>query len=258
VNDISDPLIRAFAPQSQQNRDQRVTAVVTGIVDKIEDDGTYRLRFFGMNGQNEDMHSARARVATPGAGGKRGLHFFPEPGDEVVVAFEAGDTNHPIILGGVWNRDSQPPDQAKQSARNDVRTIVTRSGSELTFDDTPGSERITLRSHTGSVVVLDDAPGQEQIVVSTPQGRHVTLDDTPPGAITVGTPTCEIALAEPGVLTIRATASITLSAPIVTLSGGVVTVGSSPGSAVVEGLPFGLHTHAGGTLVTGTTGPVVP
>jgi len=258
VNDVSDPLMRAFAPQSHQNREQRVTSIVTGIVDTIEDDGTYRLKLFGMNGQEEDMHSAPARVAMPGAGGHRGVHFFPEQGDEVVVAFEAGDTNHPIIIGALWNRDSRPPEQANQSARNDVRTIVTRSGHELTFDDTPGRPKVTLRSQAGSVVILNDASGGEEVRVATPQGRRVTINDTPPGSLTIETPTCEVALAEPGVVRIRATVSITLEAPIVSIAGSSVTVGTAPGSAIVEGLPFSLHTHAGGTLPTGTTGPVVP
>lgn len=258
MNDVSDPLIRAFAPQSHQNREQRVTSIVTGVVDKIEDDGTYRLKLFGMNGQGEDMHSAPARVMMPGAGGKRGMHFFPEAGDEVVVAFEAGDTNHPIILGGVWNRDSQPPDQARQSASNDVRTLVSRINHELTFDDTPGSSKVTLQSQAGSSIVLADTPNRVKITISTPHGLRVTLDDTPPGQVTLETPSCRISLAEPGTVTISATVSITLNAPIVSLSGSAVTVGSAPGSAIVDGLPFSLHAHTGGTLPTGTTGPVVP
>ena len=75
----------------------------------------------------------------PMAGEGRGMHFFPEPGDEVVVAFQNGDTSNPVILGGVWNRGSGPPAQAHQGSANDIRTIVTASGHELTFDDTAGS-----------------------------------------------------------------------------------------------------------------------
>jgi phage baseplate assembly protein gpV len=254
--DTSDVLGRALAWQSHQNREQTVHSIVTARVEKIEEDGTYRLKYFGMNGQDDDDHSAPARVMMPMAGGKRGMHFFPEPGDEVVVAFHAGNTNNPIILGGVWNRDSEPPDQAKQSAANDVRTIVTRSGHELTFDDTAGAAKVTLKSQAGSKVILDDSPGAVKITVSTPQGRSVSLDDTLPGRIAVQTPSCQITLAEPGVVNIRATASITLSAPIVSISGGTVSVGGGPGSAVIEGLPFRLHTHTGGTIF-GNTGPVL-
>ena len=96
MSDPSDALARAFAPQSMQNREQRVHSIVTARVEKIEDDGTYRLKFFGMNGADDDDHSAPARVMAPMAGEGRGMHFFPEPGDEVVVAFQNGDTSYPV------------------------------------------------------------------------------------------------------------------------------------------------------------------
>ena len=256
--DRSDPVAAAFAPQSAQNREQKVHGVVTAKVEKIEDDGTYRLKFLGMNGQDEDDVSAPARVMMPGAGSKRGLHFFPEPGDEVVVAFHAGDTNVPIILGGVWHRDAAPPDQAKQSASNDIRTLVTRSGAELTFDDTPGAEKITVRSKKGHSVVLDDAPASPKVTLSSSLGKKVVLDDTPPGGITVETAACRVSLSDAGVVNIQASASITLSAPVITLAGAAVTLGGGAGSAMIDGVPFRLHTHTGGTLLGGLTGPVGP
>ena len=261
MSDSADALARAFAPQSAQNREQRVHGLVTARVERIEDDGTYLLKFFGMNGQDDDDHSAPARVMMPMAGGKRGVHFFPEPGDEVVVGFHVGDTNTPIILGGVWNRDSQPPDQAQQSARNDIRTIVTRSGHELTFDDTAGAEKVTLKSHGGHSIVLDDAPGAPTITLASTLGRTVVVDDTPPGRIAIRTPTCAITLAEPGAVSIQATTSIALNAPTITLGGITVAVGSGAGTTTIDNIPFKTHTHTGGLLPPtppGMTGPPLP
>jgi len=250
-----DALVRALAPQSAQNREQRVHGLVTAKVETIEDDGTCRLKFFGMNGQDDDDHSAPARVMMPMAGGKRGIHFFPEPGDEVVVGFHVGDTNNPIILGAVWNSDSVPPDQAQQSAQNHVRTIVTRSGHELTFDDTPGAEKVTVKSQGGHSIVLDDAPVTPKVTLASQLGKRVVLDDTPPGKVSIETPTCQITLAEPGVVSIEATVSITLSAPVITVVGAAVALGGAAGSATIDGVPFKLHTHTGGTI-SGNTGPV--
>jgi phage baseplate assembly protein gpV len=252
----SDALARALAPQSTQNREQRVHGIVTAKVEKIEDDGTCRLKFFGMNGQDDDDHSAPARVMMPMAGGKRGMHFFPEPGDEVVVGFHVGDTNNPIILGGVWNHDSEPPDQAKQSSRNDVRTIVTRSGHELTFDDTPGAEKVTLQSHGGSSVVLDDSPTGPKVTISTKLGKTIVLDDTLPGLVSIKTLTCQVMMAEPGVISIQATGSIALNAPSILLNGASVALGAGPGSAMIDGVPFKAHTHAAVTTGLGVSGPV--
>ncbi|MEO8681354.1 MAG: phage baseplate assembly protein V [Vicinamibacterales bacterium] len=258
MSDTADALARALAPQSAQNREQRVQGLVTARVEKIEDDGTYRLKFFGMNGQDDDDHSAPARVMMPMAGGGRGMHFFPEPGDEVVVGFLVGDTNNPIILGAVWNRDSKPPDQARQSSRNDVRTIVTRSGHELTFDDTAGRQKITLKSHGGHTVVLDDSPLGPKITVATKLGRKIVLDDFPPGRVAIQTLGCQVTLADPGVVSIQATASIALTAPTIALNSAALSLGGGAGSATIDGVPFKLHTHAGGTLPGGVTGPVTP
>jgi phage baseplate assembly protein gpV len=175
----------------------------------------------------------------PMAGGGRGMHFFPEPGDEVVVGFQDGDTNTPIILGGVWNRAAPPPDQAKESADNHIRTIVSRSGHEVTFDDTPGSEKVTIRSQGGHTIELDDSPGRAKVTMSSQGGaKRIVLDDTPPGSVSIRTPTCEIAMREPGRVSIQAGAVIALNAPVI----------------LIDGIPFLAHTHG----VPPITPPVTP
>jgi phage baseplate assembly protein gpV len=238
---FNDPLGCLLRPQTFQNREQKVASVLTATVERIEDDGTYRLRFFGMNPEEgEDDTSARARVMMPMAGERRGIHFFPEPGDEVVVGFQDGDTNTPIILGSVWNNAAPPPNQAKQSPDNHLRTIVSRSGHEVTFDDTPGSEKVTIKSQAGHTIELDDAPGRSKITMSSHAGaRRVVLDDTPPGGISLQTLTCEVSLREPGTIAVQSAVSIALNAPLVTING----------------IPFLFHTHG---APTPTTGPVTP
>lgn len=237
---FNDPFGCLLRPQTFQNREQKVASVVTAKVERIEDDGTYRLRFFGMNPEEgEDDTSAAARVMMPMAGARRGMHFFPEPGDEVVVGFHDGDTNTPIILGAVWNGETPPPTQAKQSADNHLRTIVSRSGHEVTFDDTPGSEKLTIKSQGGHTIELDDAPGRSKLTMSSHDGaRSVVLDDTPPGGISLQTPTCTLSMREPGTIAVQSAISIALNAPMVTING----------------LPFLFHTHG----VPKTTGPVTP
>ena len=38
-----------------------------------------------------------------------GVVQFPEPGDEVLVAFEQGDLNRPYVVGPLWGSDSGAP-----------------------------------------------------------------------------------------------------------------------------------------------------
>ncbi|HEY3857285.1 MAG TPA: phage baseplate assembly protein V [Verrucomicrobiae bacterium] len=236
-----EPLHTLMSPQTQQARKRLVHGLVSAKVRSRESDGTYRLDYLTMG---DDEASAPARVMMPMAGGNRGTYFFPEPGDEVIVSFELGDTNLPVILGAVWNQNDQPPSQADTSSDNNVRTIVSRSGHELTFDDSPGAEKITLKSQGGRVITLDDtAPGQ--VSVSTATGVQITLSDAD------------------GSLTLSAPLQINLQSTLINLQASVITLlttGTPPGSMVViDNVPFGLHMHTPAAIPPlGSTGPVAP
>lgn len=64
---------------------------------------------------------------------------MPEVGDEVLVAFDHGDLRLPYVVGFLWNGQDKPPrTEPKQ------RALVSVAGHVLEFDDTPGSEKISL------------------------------------------------------------------------------------------------------------------
>lgn len=237
---MMDAFDTLMAPQTQQSRKRLVHGLVTARVRSREDNGTYRLDYLSMG---DDEPSALARVMMPMAGGKRGIYFLPESGDEVIVSFELGDTNFPVILGAVWNQDNQPPDQAQPSPENNVRTIVSRSGHELTFDDATGAEKITLKTQGGRVITLDDTP-PGQLSISTPGGIQLTLSDAD------------------GSLTLSAPLQINLQSALINLQANVITLlttGTPPGSMVmIDNVPFGLHVHLPAGVPPGPTGPVGP
>ena len=68
-----------------------------------------------------------------GAGKNRGWFFIPEKEDEVLVMFEHGDLNRPLVVGALWNGKDKPPD--KNPGGNPRRVIKSREGSKITFDD---------------------------------------------------------------------------------------------------------------------------
>jgi phage baseplate assembly protein gpV len=124
-----------------------------------------------------DAPSTPARVATLMAGADRGTYFRPEPGDEVVVGFEMGDLSRPVILGALWNDEHAPPSQADTDPSNNVRTIVSRAGHEITFDDTPGSGAIELKVATGGYRIRLDASGVTITTTDGPvAGSKIVLD----------------------------------------------------------------------------------
>jgi phage protein D/phage baseplate assembly protein gpV len=127
-------------------------AVVTNNTDP-EMMGRVRVKFPWM--PDENLDSAWARLAMPGAGPERGLFFVPEVNDEVLVAFEQGDPNAPYVVGALWNKKDKPP---KAPAG-----VAVAAGKV--------NQRI-LRSRTGHVIVLDDTQGQEKITIQDKSGKN--------------------------------------------------------------------------------------
>ena len=76
-------------------------------VDDPNGEGRIRVDFPWMGGNNQ---SYWAPVATLMSGSGRGSWFMPEVGDEVLVAFDHEDVNHPYILGFLWNGKDKPPE----------------------------------------------------------------------------------------------------------------------------------------------------
>ena len=68
-----------------------------------------------------------------GASKNRGWFFIPEKDDEVLVMFEHGDLNRPLVVGALWNGKDKPPD--KNPGGNPRRVIKSRLGNKITFDD---------------------------------------------------------------------------------------------------------------------------
>jgi Type VI secretion system/phage-baseplate injector OB domain len=64
---------------------------------------------FGFEASGRREETSWARMMTPHAGADRGFLFLPEIGDEVLIAFEDGNPERPIILGSLWNAVDQAP-----------------------------------------------------------------------------------------------------------------------------------------------------
>ena len=120
-----------------------LSGVFVGVVtNNVDPDGLGRvkLKFPWVTDEHE---SDWARIATPMAGGGRGMMFLPEVDDEVLVAFEHGDIRRPFVLGGLWNGIDTPPyDNADEE--NNLRVIHSRSGHVIRLNDTEGEEKIEI------------------------------------------------------------------------------------------------------------------
>ena len=135
----------------------RFFGVVVGVVTNNQDpDNMHRVkvRFPWLS---DEVESNWARVAAPMAGKGRGVYFLPEVDDEVLIAFEHGQVDHPFVLGSLWNGKDNAP-ESNADGENNHRTIKSRSGHVLRFNDKSGSETIEIIDKTGSnKIVIDSA-----------------------------------------------------------------------------------------------------
>jgi uncharacterized protein involved in type VI secretion and phage assembly len=185
------------------------------VVDLNDPDSRARVqvRVMNVDGASDQDAPIWARVACPFAGDNRGAFLLPDVGDEVFVVFQNGDPRFPVVVGGLWNGASQPPESI--------------SGGENRLK--------VIRSKNGVKVTLDDQSGQEQFVAETPGGQKVTLKDGP-GTITVEDSNGNSITLEAAGVTVTASAKVTVNAGTVAISAGMVTVdaGMSKFSGVVQ------------------------
>jgi uncharacterized protein involved in type VI secretion and phage assembly len=167
----SSPFSQLLDFVAEDNFGNRVIGLRYAEVDSVGEDG-YVLNW--LTG-DADAPSSPARCATMMAGKERGTYFMPEPGDEVLVGFEGGDLDRPVIIGALWSDVDAPPATADTSKSNNVRSIVSRLGHQLTFDDTSGAGKVTLESADKFVLEMDDKG--KKITLATPGGIKLELND---------------------------------------------------------------------------------
>jgi phage baseplate assembly protein V len=143
--------------------------VMVGLVKSVTDpagQGRVQVTFPTLGG----VTSGWAPVATELAGKNRGVWFMPELQDEVLVAFDQGDFDHPYIVGFLWNGDDQPPETEVQN-----RIIKTPGGHQLRFEDKDGAKKVILKTNGGLAVTMDDS---NKTIVIACGGQTVSLDDS--------------------------------------------------------------------------------
>lgn len=132
------------------------TAFVVGkSADEIYTDeyGRIKIQFhWDRYGEQNENSSCWVRVATQWAGNKWGTISIPRVGQEVVVAFENGNPNRPLVIGSVYNNAHKPPyDLPNKKNIQGIKSRSTKDGSrsnccEISIDDTIGEEKLFIQS----------------------------------------------------------------------------------------------------------------
>lgn len=179
------PLETAYPTRKYQRNP--LTDVQSAIVTNTEDPenlGRVKVKFEWNDGTTAAEPEYWLRVMAPHAGMDKGFFCLPEIDDEVLVAFEHGDPDRPLVMGSLYNGVDKPPvdhDAGFNAAENDLKLFRTKSGNEIYFHDGSGSETICITQPSGNTITLSaDGP---KITIETDgditlKGANITLETT--------------------------------------------------------------------------------
>jgi uncharacterized protein involved in type VI secretion and phage assembly len=184
--------------------------IVRGIVTNNKDPegmGRVRVKLPWLSG---DVESAWARVASPSAGKERGLLMLPVPDEEVLVAFEHGDTTRPYVLGSLFNGVDKPGDDLLQGndgsfAVKSDHKIYLRCDEDMTLD--AGGELKVTVAKDASLKTKQSLTLEAQQSAELKATQDVTIEGTTSLTLKCGA------------------AQIQLSASGVTISGPTINIG---------------------------------
>ncbi|WP_051263810.1 type VI secretion system Vgr family protein [Tenacibaculum ovolyticum] len=124
--------------------------------------------------QKHELKTSWIRVMTPDAGSSdhhaqnRGHVFIPEKGDQVMVGFRYNDPNQPFVMGSLFHGNNG----AGGKDQNNYKSIITKSGHILEFNDTNNSESITITDKNNNIIFIDTA--NKNIRISAPENISIS------------------------------------------------------------------------------------
>ncbi|RKX28580.1 MAG: hypothetical protein DRP47_03970 [Candidatus Zixiibacteriota bacterium] len=167
-----------------KREEQPFSHLMTGIVTDNEDPedlGRIKVKL----PWHRDEETQFMRILTPDGGSERGWFGLPEIDDEVLVGYERGNPDMPVILGCLYNGQDKPPIPSSEALNNkavETKVFRTRNGNEIRFDDADGSEKITIsqKDSTNTIVLNMDGPS---IAIETTgdismKGANINLEAT--------------------------------------------------------------------------------
>lgn len=109
---------------------------------QMEDDGSYGvITLLDDNGQGQPTEHPAVRMAQPYAGASYGVHFPLSVDVEVLVGYEEGNPDRPVILSAVPNPKTKSPVLGQNNTQCVVRSA---SGNMIRLEDKDGSEDFFL------------------------------------------------------------------------------------------------------------------
>ncbi|WP_052733126.1 type VI secretion system Vgr family protein [Hymenobacter terrenus] len=144
--------------------------------------GRIRVRYYWSVDKPTDAETGWVRVSTPYSGDGKGQLFTPEVGSQVLVGYEHGLAEFPVVLGNLFH--PQNPQSAKYTTpNNQLKGLQTAGGNKFVMVDTKGAQTILLSNSNNkdtSILVSFKGDGSVDIKTNGPinltAGGNITLE----------------------------------------------------------------------------------
>jgi type VI secretion system secreted protein VgrG len=147
--------------------------------------GRVKVALHWNSGSSEPPKSGWVRVLQAMAGPGFGALYLPRVGQEVILSYQGGDPQRPMVVGAVYHGAHPPavelPKEKTQSTFRTVTSPYDGGYNELRLEDAAGSEEIFLRSQKDEAIeVLADkgqtVGGSETLAVGKDRSREIRGD----------------------------------------------------------------------------------
>ena len=118
--------------------------------------------------------SSWAMPCVPFGGMRSGAYVVPAVGSGVWVAFEQGDPDRPVWVGGWWGSQGEIPGPVLQTPQPFQCYVVQTTGQNaLVISDAPGpTGGITLKTAAGAMIAINETG----ITISNGQGATIVMN----------------------------------------------------------------------------------
>jgi uncharacterized protein involved in type VI secretion and phage assembly len=147
--------------------------VIGVITDNNDPSGRVKVKYSGVGGEIE---SPWARVVSLGGGASRGVIFVPEVGDEVLVAFERGDTRRPVVIGGLFSEKNKLPTAGSgvTDGKVEFRRMISRKNHiiEIADGEQPNQQHVLIKLGTAEHLIR---VGADRFDIEVAEGKPLTI-----------------------------------------------------------------------------------
>ena len=150
--------------------------------------GRIRVRYHWDVKEAVDAESGWLRVSTPYSGDGKGQLFTPEKGSQVLVGYEQGLAEFPVVLGNLFHA-SNAQSAKYTTPNNHLKGLQTAGGNKVVMSDKKGEQTILLsNSNNKATAVSVSFKGDGSVHIHskgpvTVNGSLITLDAGEKGEI---------------------------------------------------------------------------